>query len=141
MKTLKFLVFVVLVLGMAMACSEENVNTSLIHGKWKIIEEENPWDRDVFQPVDYYNVWEFFPDGTAKWYQTIDNIDGRLKTYELKSDSLYIYYDNTKEECCTFVYRCRFIDAENNKVKVEYLQGNMTDIMQPLLWIYERVNE
>jgi hypothetical protein len=108
---------------------------------WKVIEENDAWDYNLIRLVDYYRVWEFFPDGTVKYYYNSDNIDEGLKTYELKSDSLYIYYDNIKEECCTHIYSCRFIDEENNKIRIAYLQGNKTDIPQPLLWIFERVNK
>jgi hypothetical protein len=141
MKTLKFLVFAMLALSMATACTKEDVNTSSIHGKWKVIEENNPWDPDIIQPVDYYRVWEFFPDGTFKYYQTMDNIDDHFSTYELKSDSLYIYHDNMKEEFYTHIYRCRFIDAKKNKIEIEYLRGLTTLSMKPSLWIYERVNK
>jgi hypothetical protein len=141
MKTLRFLVFAALALGMAAACSEEHENTASIHGKWKIIEEENPWDTSIIQPVDYYTVWEFFPNGMVKHYYNSANIDVYLKTYELKSDLLYIYYENKKDELHAHTYRCRFIDAEKNKIEIKYLQGLKTDRMQPLLWIYERVNE
>jgi hypothetical protein len=142
MKTLKFLLIALLALNMGMACSknESSVENPLT-GKWKVIEENNPWNPDLIQPVDYYSVWEFFPDGTFKRYHTIDNMDDQLRTYELKSDSLYTYYENIKEECCTHIYRCQFIDKEKNKIKIEYLQGNITAIPQPLLWIYERVNK
>jgi hypothetical protein len=89
------------------------------------------------RPVDYDRVWEFFSDGTVKYA----NVDDRLKTYELKLDSLYIYFNDIKEECCMFTYDCRFIDEEKNKIRIELLQGNITARIQPLLWIYERVNE
>jgi hypothetical protein len=142
MKTLKFLLIALLALNMGMACSknESSVENPLT-GKWKVVEEENPWDRSLIQPVDYYTVWEFFPEGTVKHYYNSNNIDGQLKTYELKSDLLYIYYENRKDELHTHTYRCRFIDAKKNKIKIEYLQGIRALSMQPSLWIYERVNE
>ncbi|MDR2684199.1 MAG: hypothetical protein LBB53_02310 [Prevotellaceae bacterium] len=147
MKKLKFFLFAVLTLSINMACSgdvtpeEENVTISSINGKWKVIEENDAWDYNLIHPVDYYKVWEFSLDGTVKYYHDSDNMDDQLKTYELNSDLLYTYYDNIKEECCTHIYRCRFIDAEKNKIKVEYLQGNSTDIPKPSVWIYERVNK
>jgi hypothetical protein len=141
MKTLKFLVFVVLILGMVTACVEENVSTASIHGKWKVIEENDAWDYDLIRPVDYYRVWEFFPDGTFKWYPTFGDSDDHFRTYELISDSLYIYFDNIKEEFYTHIYRCQFIDRKKNKIKIEFLQGNSTAIPKPSLWIYERVNK
>ncbi|MDR1592833.1 MAG: lipocalin family protein [Prevotellaceae bacterium] len=140
MKTLKFLI-AVLALSMGVACSEENVTVSSINGKWKVIEENDAWDYNLIHAVNYYRVWEFFPDGTVKYYYNSDNIDERSKTYELKSDSLYIYYDNIKEETSTHIYSCLFIDAEKNKIRIEYLHGLRTDIMQPSLWIFERVNK
>ncbi|MDR0682998.1 MAG: hypothetical protein LBG15_14290 [Dysgonamonadaceae bacterium] len=72
------------------ANTEENVTTSSINGQWKRIEENDAWDYNLIHPVDYYAVWEFFPDGTVKYYDNSDNTDERFKTYELKSDSLYI---------------------------------------------------
>jgi hypothetical protein len=119
----------------------ENVSSPSINGKWKVIEENDAWDYHLIRPVDYYRVWEFFPDRTVRYYHNSDNIDDQLKTYQLKSDSLYIYYDDIKEGCCTHIYTCRFIDEENNKIQIEYLQGNSADIPKPSLWIYERVTE
>ncbi|MDR1561867.1 MAG: hypothetical protein LBS54_02110 [Dysgonamonadaceae bacterium] len=115
----------------------------LLYGQWKVIEENDAWDYDLIHPVDYYGVWEFFPDGKVSHYYNINNIDERFKTYELKSDSLYIYYDKTTgiEYGGTYIYRCQFIDAEKNKIRIEFLQGILTDMPQPLLWIFERVNK
>jgi hypothetical protein len=143
MKKLNFLLLTVLALSIAAACSkdESSAENPLI-GKWKVIEENDPWDYDLIHTVDYYRVWEFFPNGTVKYYNNSDNIDNSLlKTYELKSDSLYIYYENIKDELNTHIYSCRFIDEEKNKIRIEYLQGIRADIMQPSVWIYERVNE
>ena len=118
------------------------VNDSSISDKWKLIEENDAWDYNLINPVDYYRVWEFFLDGTVKYYHDSDHIDNSfLKTYELKSDSLYIYYNNIKDEINTHIYSCRFIDEEKNKIRIEHLQGLLTAIPQPLLWIYERIKE
>ncbi|MDR2776110.1 MAG: hypothetical protein LBC19_15515 [Tannerella sp.] len=147
MKTLKFL-FAGLALSMVAACSdndgvEDNVETPLIIGQWEMIEENDAWDYDIMHPVTDYRVWEFFPDGTIKQYSNSNNIDERFKTYEVKSGSLIIYYDKTKgiEYGGKYIYKCQFIDAEKNKIRIEFLQGILTDIPQPLLWIYERVNK
>jgi hypothetical protein len=167
MKTLKFLLFAVLALSISMACSEDVVSgqepddsheqepddsheqgasnnmkeNAIFIGKWKVIEEEDAWDRSIIRPVDYYTVWEFFSDGTIKHYYNIDNVDEAFKTYELKSDSLYIYHNNIKVKTSTHIYSYRFIDAEKNKIKMKIVGGPVTEMMQPLLWIYERVNE
>ncbi|MDR0734089.1 MAG: hypothetical protein LBF08_08595 [Dysgonamonadaceae bacterium] len=156
MRTLKFL-FALFALSIAMACfethepevvaanpserkpSENPADVPSIAGQWKIIEENDAWDYTLLRAVDDYRVWEFFPDGTVKHYHDTAHTDARLKTFELKSDSLYIYYDNVKGECCTFIYGWRFTDAKENKIEMKLLHGNITDIPQPLLWIYERV--
>jgi hypothetical protein len=110
-------------------------------GQWKLIEEDDPWEH-LFRPVDYYEVWEFFPNETVKIYHNSNNIDERFKTYELKSDTIIIYYDNRKDiMCCAHGYRCRFIDVRKNKVRMELVLGNITDMIKPLVWIYERVNK
>ncbi|MDR2817025.1 MAG: hypothetical protein LBB62_10045 [Proteiniphilum sp.] len=169
MKTLKYLLFAALALSILTAClisnvenmedNAENTDTtdtsdttktdvtippiiiSPIIGQWKVIEENDAWDYDLMHPVTDYRVWEFFSNGTIKQYSNSNKIDEWFKTYELKSDSLYIYHDNIKEEWCTHIYRCQFIDAEKNKIKIEFLWGLTTDIKKPSLWIFERVNK
>ena len=128
--------------GVQVYCYNGN-NT--LQGKWELIAEGyyDSYNNNaiVINPVK--TIWqpyiEFFLNGKMK--RTYFFYEERIETvYEhpFQIDEQFLY-ENYLDEINNFIYK---YELENNKLTLEYVQGNILDIINPIvISIYQRINE
>lgn len=141
----KIFLFILCTIPVWIACSDEEFDIpsdpqEAILGKWKVIESGT---ENGLKKVSSDYVTEYFADGTYKTYdRSLDegNPDYTF-TYQIDSDSfrtnLLVKGEDPSNDN-EHVYKYRFY---KNKLRLEYVSGNIPDIMgYPTIHIYKRID-
>ena len=108
-----------------------NMIEEKILGKWELIAQGYyNMGNIVINPVENSGDYvEFFPDGKMKNF---------CCEVPYKTDEQFLY-ENYTDKVNAFIYK---YELDNDKLTLEYVQGNMLDIPRPIvIWIYKRINK